>query len=129
MKIRIIDRVIKKGAEVEFDSTLGRCRARWQGDPPDSNAVDFDVELDCDEDLTWTDQIRVLARTEPPSLSADSDGVRLVGRLHSLDDDVVTIDLGGPSITNGTWGEPPIQSDGAVIEARLSVLDLFPYQL
>ncbi len=130
MRIRIVDQVIEGGADVEFDSPLGRGRGRWQGVTTDHpNTPEFDVELYCDDDLTWGEQIRVLAANEPPSLSVDADGIRLVGRFHSLDDDVVTIDLGGPSLTVGTWGEPPTQIADATIEMRISILDLFPYQL
>jgi hypothetical protein len=131
VKITIIGRVDGDETGVIFDSPAGRCRGRWCGDGPVPESGEFNIELSCDEDLTWGAEVGMLAEPAEPSLSIDEGekAIRVVGTVDSFAEDVVWIRVGGTFLAIGVSGRAPALSAGAGIEALVQVLELYPYLL
>jgi hypothetical protein len=132
VKITIIGRIDGDETGVIFDSPVGRCRGRWCGDGPAPESGEFHIELSCDEDLTWGADVEVLAEAvQSSSLSIDDDAetIRVVGTVDSFSDEVIWIRVAGTFLALGVSGRAPALSAGAGIEARVQVLDLYPYLL
>ncbi len=114
---------------ITFESELGRCSGSWMGDLPVPAAGVFEVELTYDEPLVWGVDIAAITGGVALCLVSEPDGVKAIGTLLALDEDVAMIALGPTFLVVEIVGDVPVEYEGLTVEAHLHDVEVYPYEV